>query len=364
MSNTNFLNVEFLGDLSLDGLYNDPQHFFGLSENMQWISKLNSDVDYRVINWESQLWGDGQVNELKYPRLCATKAAAESILPLNIDLALIANNHVFDNQLKGFNNTIDFFNNNNISYIGATIEQVDFNKPHILSKNGIKIGFINNVGLETNPNLPKDCPVLLNVINEEVLLSQTSILKKDVDHVVVNLHWGDTEYVRSPNVKQRSLARKLIDNGASAVVGHHVHCLQGYEEYNDGLICYSLGNFIFSPQLVVPGKIDSYRMTDNNMAALLKISFTKTNFTYDWKYLIKEKNDMYLKSDDGRAKKMHLKTNKYLSYSDSNLNRKYKLEILISPIRNFIDKNGGIIKAVFSVKVKQLYILKKILFNK
>ena len=87
------INIEFLGDLSLDGLYNDPQNFLGLEENMKWINQLNSKVDYRVVNWESQLWGDGSVNELKFPRLCTTKDAAQSVIPLKIDLALLANNH-------------------------------------------------------------------------------------------------------------------------------------------------------------------------------------------------------------------------------------------------------------------------------
>lgn len=363
MKNNECINIDFLGDLSLDGLYNDPQHFFGLSENMQWIRKLNAEVDYRVINWESQLWGDGQVNELKFPRLCTTKKAAEAIVPLKIDLALLANNHVFDNHLKGFENTLGFFTENNINSIGATNNIAEFQKPHFFNKNGIKIGIINFVGLETNPNLPGNCPVLLNVIDEELILKQISTLKKDTDHVVVTLHWGDTEYVQAPNLKQRNLAHKLIDMGASVVVGHHVHCLQGYEEYKNGLICYSLGNFLFSPQLVVPGKIDSYRTKDNNMAAMLSVNFSKNNFSFSWKYLIKERNELFLKLDDGRAEKMHLKTNRYVYYSDSKLNRKYKLELLMNPIRNFIDKNEGILKALLSIKMKQISLLKKIVFK-
>ena len=37
----NELKIQFLGDLSLDGLYNDPQHFVGLEENMKWVSLLD-----------------------------------------------------------------------------------------------------------------------------------------------------------------------------------------------------------------------------------------------------------------------------------------------------------------------------------
>jgi len=41
------------------------------------------------------------------------------------------------------------------------------------------------------------------------------------------------------------LARKIISNGATIVVGHHAHVFQAYESYMGGLIIYDLGSFIF-----------------------------------------------------------------------------------------------------------------------
>lgn len=43
------------------------------------------------------------------------------------------------------------------------------------------------------------------------------------------------------------MAHKLIDNGASLILGHHPHVIQGIEEYKHGLIAYSQGNFQFDP---------------------------------------------------------------------------------------------------------------------
>jgi poly-gamma-glutamate synthesis protein (capsule biosynthesis protein) len=40
--------------------------------------------------------------------------------------------------------------------------------------------------------------------------------------------------------------RFYVDNGADAIVGHHTHCIGGYEVYNDAPIIYSLGNFLFT----------------------------------------------------------------------------------------------------------------------
>lgn len=41
------------------------------------------------------------------------------------------------------------------------------------------------------------------------------------------------------------MAQAAIEAGADVVIGHHPHVLQGIEKYQDGLILYSLGNFVF-----------------------------------------------------------------------------------------------------------------------
>ena len=44
---------------------------------------------------------------------------------------------------------------------------------------------------------------------------------------------------------QVKLARTLVDNGASLIIGHHPHVAQGWECYRNKYIFYSLGNFNF-----------------------------------------------------------------------------------------------------------------------
>ena len=62
--------------------------------------------------------------------------------------------------------------------------------------------------------------------------------------VIVCLHWG-VEHTLKPTVGQRHEARRLIDAGADAVVGHHSHTAQSVETYRHRPVFYSLGNFIF-----------------------------------------------------------------------------------------------------------------------
>lgn len=62
--------------------------------------------------------------------------------------------------------------------------------------------------------------------------------------IIVSFHWG-VERKYYPNSKQKSLGRYAIDCGASLVLGHHPHVLQGIEQYKGRYIVYSLGNFCF-----------------------------------------------------------------------------------------------------------------------
>ncbi len=73
---------------------------------------------------------------------------------------------------------------------------------------------------------------------------ETMIRDSDAQRCVVNLHWG-FEHTDVPAPFQRDLARRLVDAGASLIVGHHPHVPQGWEVYRDSPVFYSLGNFNF-----------------------------------------------------------------------------------------------------------------------
>lgn len=73
--------------------------------------------------------------------------------------------------------------------------------------------------------------------------------------VVVCVHWGE-EYHFKPNDVQINVGRYAIDNGADIVYGQHPHVLQPIEQYNGGVIYYSLANFSFGGN-PYPGDLDT-----------------------------------------------------------------------------------------------------------
>ena len=91
--------------------------------------------------------------------------------------------------------------------------------------------------------------------DEEVLLNTICDAKKEADIVQVAIHWG-VPYGWIQNTQneiatyQQPLAYAMIDAGASAIFGHHLHVVQGVGMSKVVPIFYSLGNFIFSNGIV------------------------------------------------------------------------------------------------------------------
>jgi hypothetical protein len=72
--------------------------------------------------------------------------------------------------------------------------------------------------------------------------------RADIDAVIVTPHFGKSSHTK-PNAGQVAFAHNVLDAGALAVIGNHVHNLQPWEMYKtpdgrEAFIMYSMGNFV------------------------------------------------------------------------------------------------------------------------
>lgn len=83
---------------------------------------------------------------------------------------------------------------------------------------------------------------------------------RQADAVFVSIHAHETDYsdFATPPGYLEKMAKRCIDAGASAVISHGPHELRGIEMYHGGLICYSLGNFIFQSETVSMQPYEAY----------------------------------------------------------------------------------------------------------
>ncbi|MEM1168576.1 MAG: CapA family protein [Cyanobacteria bacterium P01_H01_bin.35] len=178
-----------------------------------------------------------------------------------VDLVNLANDHTIGYTEKNLVETIETLENAGIHSLGAGKTKEEARRPKIIEVKGQKIAYLNYYDTDIQPTTDS---VNINIRNNDQIASDIQNLRKQVDWIIVNYHWG-VELSEYPGDWQMNIARMTIDQGADLVVGHHPKVLQGGEIYKGRPIIYSLGNFIFG---------DTSNEESDYKTAVLKVSLS------------------------------------------------------------------------------------------
>jgi len=153
-----------------------------------------------------------------------------------------ANNHILQHGLAAYEETLSRIRQSNIHCIGMD----DSGRSNVVQ---VTIKGVSTlwVGFSMRPERRQRAirfPYSCRSTYDEVLAEISTIRSAYHGHLVCSLHWGD-EFLDTPQKQQQVFARAAIDAGVTLIVGHHPHVLQGIEEYKQGLVAYSLGNYVF-----------------------------------------------------------------------------------------------------------------------
>ena len=156
----------------------------------------------------------------------------------------LANNHTLDYGADGLIQTIETLDAVGIQHAGAGADLKAARQPALIQVNGLKVAI-----LAYSMTLPENFFAGENKAgtafgHEEHVRADIMAARERADIVLVSFHWGQEGKTALRDYQTR-LGHIAIDAGASAVIGHHPHILQGIEQYKDGIILYSLGNFTF-----------------------------------------------------------------------------------------------------------------------
>ncbi len=218
-----------------------PEHLF------RHAAPILQDADFLFGNLECVLSDEGwDESNPKSQYLRGTPAAIEALTPLGFDVLNVANNHTLQYGPEAWQETLAQVREAGIETLGTSTSASGSDSPYhsppvILSRNGLRIGIL---GYSYEHEQYFEGPPLYAVGDREHILADLNRLRTEVDFTVISLHWG-LEYMSYPSGDMVDLAHGLIDAGCDAILGHHPHVLQGTERYGQGVIAYSLGNFIF-----------------------------------------------------------------------------------------------------------------------
>lgn len=198
-------------------------------------SNFLKNADLTLINLESPLIDNCPLTNSGMI-FCGDKRFIEGLKFADIDAASLGNNHALNYGVDGYCQTVDLLISNGISIVPYDNKIICNNTKNNLSIKeikGSKIGFLSFNALEK--------------LNKIQLAQNIKKAKTECDFLVVSYHWGG-EYLRYPAQETIALAHASIDAGADLIVGNHPHWIQPIEIYNEKLIVYAHGNFIFDQE--------------------------------------------------------------------------------------------------------------------
>lgn len=179
--------------------------------------------DFTFLNMEGPLCDDG------YPVNQNTSFHGPTdfvnILTENsVEGISIANNHIMDYGEKGYATTKETLKEAGVPFVekdGTTVFTLE---------DGFTIGMYASTYQDVDQQAMEEA---IRALKEQ-----------NVDLIVYVAHWG-TENSYEITREQDTLGHAAIDAGAHIVYGSHPHVLQRIEEYNGGVIYYSMANFSF-----------------------------------------------------------------------------------------------------------------------
>lgn len=246
------ISLLFMGDImghdeQIRSAENPETHEFNYDEVFSYIKPIITEADIAIANFEVTLAGPPYKG---YPQFSSPAELASACKNAGIDYLVTANNHAADRGMMGILSTISKLDSMGIPHTGTfpDVSSRDSLTPLMIHRNGISIALLNYTYGTNGNNVPE--PVIVNMLDKELITNDIIRAKSNnADIIILFLHWG-TEYDTIPSKSQTDLAEYFQSAGVDLVIGSHPHVLQKMVRLdrtcseNDGIVVYSLGNFI------------------------------------------------------------------------------------------------------------------------
>ncbi|HEY5388491.1 MAG TPA: CapA family protein, partial [Thermoleophilia bacterium] len=211
------------------------------------IAPFFKSSDFGFVNLESPLTNGGDPQGWKDVVIKGNPALAPAMGKSGINVVTMANNHAGDMGDSGLLDSFAYCKKAGITVVGAGRNLKTAQAGAVLKTDGATAAFLGfsdvlPVGYPATSTSPGTSPgrADLGAVKKAIRAAT-----KKADYVFVAWHWN-FEYKRAPSYLESSEGKAAIDAGADIVFAHHPHLLDGVQTYHGGLICYSLGNLVFS----------------------------------------------------------------------------------------------------------------------
>ncbi len=249
------VTLDFVGDILLASSVGDLISREGPMAPWEGVKTALAEADFTIGNLECAVGTSGTPMPDKTYTFRADPKSVQGLVEAGFDLVSLANNHTLDFGTQCLLETIDCVSAAGIVPIGAGKDETSARAPHILEKNGIKVGFLaTNMVVPTiswaakgqNPGMAVD----YSAWNDNIV-SRIKDLSQEADVVIILIHWGEERKTQLEDWVV-SMEKTLRQAGADIIIGTHPHILQGIRYDGKTVTAHSLGNFVFTTRADFP----------------------------------------------------------------------------------------------------------------
>lgn len=221
------------------------------------MADVLADADYTVANLETTVGRRDNRAYSGFPNFNTPEALLDALSDAGIDFLTLANNHILDRGFEGLRLTVENVARRGFDYAGANRTPEEKERAVVVDVGGIRVGMLCYTEMTNGMPKKKDkSPARqygVNYLGDADFVEDVRRLREAGAEVVIAMpHWG-VEYRREPTEAMRKAAEKLVAAGVDVVLGSHSHMVQPVislsavtdsGEPREGLVAYSLGNFI------------------------------------------------------------------------------------------------------------------------
>ena len=199
-----------------------------------------------MVNLETAVT-EGGTAEPKQFTFRAPATAFTALKAAGVDVASMANNHGVDFGPAGLEDTFAAVAASRFPTVGIGRDATRAYAPHLVTVRGHRVALlaasqIRDRTLSAWTAAPGE-PGIASAYSDR-LVAAVRDARKRAEIVVVYLHWG-IEGQGCPSAEQRTVAARLAEAGADAVVGTHAHLLLGGGWRDGAYVAYGLGNYLW-----------------------------------------------------------------------------------------------------------------------
>lgn len=229
------VRIAFLGDIHVGQVTE-----LTLSKSLQGMLAA---ADFVVANMESPITkrpakATGKIT------LSSCPESADILRAWGVNVVSLANNHIFDSGKAGFDDTRSALQDLGIQCFGAGDNLAEACQPLCLTHSKKRVAILGCSEGKTESRSASADSYGCAPLDRKQLRRQIQDLCREYDGIIVQPHWGFCDY-SLPSPQQLLIASELTEAGATAVIGHHSHVVQGISLTKTSVIAYSLGNFAF-----------------------------------------------------------------------------------------------------------------------